>query len=111
LYTEVEQMLIRDLRAVKAPLIVSLGLLVIACGGKVETEPTPSSESSDGGAAMVAAGGASSTDICPDSGIDDDAGCAGESGLDPSTGLRSACGGSTTVARTGTPVPICFHIR
>lgn len=104
-------MLIRDLRAVKArSLIVSLGLLVVACGGKVETEFKPS-ESSDSGAAMATTGGASSTDSCPDSGIDDDAGCAGESGLDPSTGLRAACGGSTTVVRTGTPVPICFHIR
>jgi hypothetical protein len=89
--------------------IAAAGLLVLACGGKAETELTPS-EASDSGATATT-GGAPSTDICPDSGIDDDAGCAGESGVDPSTGLRAACNRSTTVQRNGTPVPICFRIR
>jgi len=104
-------MLIRDRRALKAGWrVAAVGLLAVTCGGRVETEAAPPSGSSDSGPASATTGGASGTDTCDDGGPGD-AGCAGESALDPSTGIRTACGLSTAVRRNGPPVPLCFHIR
>ena len=89
--------------------VASLALLGVllgaACGGNAarDTGQVPSQDAGNDGGESGAHDG--DCDDAPEST------CGGGSNVDPTTGIRFSCGGTTTVNRTGPPVSICHHIK
>ncbi|HYQ04921.1 MAG TPA: hypothetical protein VER96_39870 [Polyangiaceae bacterium] len=86
--------------------VISIGSALLHCGGRViddEREP------SDNGGAPTANAGTAGDDRCEP--IVAAGTCGGGHNLDTYAGLRTACNLDTTVNRSGTPVPICHHIK
>jgi len=83
--------------------VAACGLSLVHCGGRTGASDDTEAATSDNGDADGGTGGSDCEPALP---------CAGTAGnVDPTTQLRTLCGGEATVNRRGTPVKICHHIE
>ena len=83
-------------------------LSLVHCGARTSFVDDPETAASDNaGAGGAAAGNAGAGGDC-----EPFTPCAGTgNNIDPTTGLRTACGTDAVVNRRGMPVRICHHIK